>query len=714
MVLGVGGSSPLAHPIESAGQKACAAERTSSPVPRCPISGASWESTIDCLAPLRSFHREVGRAHLRLIKLKLTDFRRFVGEQSLDLNEAVIALVGPNEAGKSSILSAIESVGRKAPPEETDTARGGTGPAIVAALFALDTDDRTALAATGGGEVVTRVWVTRTAGQKRPTWSLEPHPKRDLTPRRSVWATFKLFLQREVIPRGLAEVVMKALASSAETLPSGVIRTLEAIEKDLPDVNDKIQSESGETRQLIREDRVMLANELAKLIEIEKRQTPWQQVVNVLNNRIPDIVFFGGPDRELQGSYRIDEVSTNTPAGLRNICALAELDLKTVGTEIANGRMGRVERLMEEANAKLRNKFRGTWRQSPVHPRLSGALDGVLRVFVATEDGDYTFPEERSDGLRWFMALQAFLAAHGQHDPILLVDEAETHLHYDAQADLIDAFMNQRIARQVIYTTHSVGCLPPDLGCGIRVVLAEEGTERSRLANSYWSVQPASDEKFGYTPLLFAMGAQLLPLTIPRFGVVVEGPADAILLPSLLREVTGLNALPYRIVPGLSEISKSKAGLLSYQGGKVVSLADGDAGGLDIGKKLRDSGIPDQSIFDLGQVRSACTLEDLVDADILAGAINQEMDTWGIDPLRVVAADLPLAGRWAWLVQKGMGTGTPTERLSKARVAQRVVDVGQRSRGAGEPRVLVNEIDITKLRELHIRMCEELGVPTGE
>lgn len=79
---------------------------------------------------------------MRLVKLRLTDFRRFAGEQSLDLNESVIALVGPNEAGKSSILSAIGSVGRKEAPSPTDTTRGLAGPATIAALFVLDPDDR--------------------------------------------------------------------------------------------------------------------------------------------------------------------------------------------------------------------------------------------------------------------------------------------------------------------------------------------------------------------------------------------------------------------------------------------------------------------------------------------------------------------------------------------------------------------------------------------
>lgn len=355
---------------------------------------------------------------------------------------------------------------------------------------------------------------------------------------------------------------------------------------------------------------------------------------------------------DLQSTYNLSEVAAGRPPALRKLCALAELDLAAVQNDLASGRVPQVEAVFEAANARLKERFHETWRQSDVYPRLSTPLDGVMRIMVAVEGGaDYSFPEERSDGLRWFMALHAFLAARGKQEPVLLVDEAETHLHYDAQADLIDALMSQRIARQVIYTTHSVGCLPPDLGCGIRVVLAAQDAERSRIANSYWSVDPGDDRKVGYTPLLFAMGARLLSLTIPRYGVVVEGPSDAILLPSLFREATGLLSLPYRMVPGLSDIADTDVSSLSHHAGKVVSLADGDAGGLEICNRLRSGGIPTSDIFNLTLVRPDCALEDLVDAGVLTDAINRELETWNIGPFRVIDTDLPGTRRWSWLVE---------------------------------------------------------------
>src|SRR5262245_37523433 len=120
---------------------------------------------------------------MRLIKLKFTNFRRFDGEQSLDLNENLIALVGPNEAGKSSILAAIDMVGRRVAPGQADITRGLTSPASIAALFSLEASDTAALADIHDGPTVSRVWITRSADEAGSTWSLEPDPHRDLSPR---------------------------------------------------------------------------------------------------------------------------------------------------------------------------------------------------------------------------------------------------------------------------------------------------------------------------------------------------------------------------------------------------------------------------------------------------------------------------------------------------------------------------------------------------
>lgn len=688
------------------------------------------------------------REAVRLIKLRLQRFRRFAESQTLDLNEDLIALVGPNEAGKSSILDAIDLLGSRERPDRTDLTRGQTGNPSVFGLFVLEEADRALLSQIHEGPAVTHAWVEQSEGARTNSWTLEPRPSRDLAPRRrcrdlvtaiaeqeALDATYSVDGEDEWDPQLFSDVLVH-LGSDDETFSDETNQSLESLARGLRNLSyppvdededhdedeaeaergaaseDELERQTSETERhsADRENREAAASALIDLARLERQAPPVRQAVDVLRDRLPEVAFFREADRDLQRDYAVAEVSADPPSALANLCALAELNLADVQTNLEAGRIPHVEKVFEKANSVLKERFQATWSQSTVYPRLSTPSDGVLRILIATEgDADYSYPEERSDGLRWFIALRSFLAARGSRDPILLVDEAETHLHYDAQADLVDALMSQQITSKVIYTTHSVGCLPPDLGCGIRVVLAEEGAERSRIVNSYWSVVPEQEDRVGYTPLLFAMGARMLSLTIPRFGVIAEGPADAILLPSLLREASGVERLAYRIVPGLAELAEDRVDNVHHHAGKVLCLTDGDDGGNAIRQKLIAGGVPEETIFDLGQVIPGCTLEDLVREDIFALAVNEELKTWALGPMQIDPGEVPSIGRWSWLVAQGKLTGTPVDKLSKPRIAQRIVDV----RRTDEAHVSASRLrdDVAEaLRDLHEAFSLALGL----
>lgn len=179
-----------------------------------------------------------------------------------------------------------------------------------------------------------------------------------------------------------------------------------------------------------------------------------------------------------------------------------------------------------------------------------------------------------------FVALAAFVATRSTvTSPVLLIDEAETHLHYDAQADLVNMLLTQGEAAQVIYTTHSPGCLPPDLGTGIRVIApAQSDPAISEVRNAFWV-----DHVAGFSPLLFAMGAGAAAFTTTRYAVIAEGASEMILLPSLIRAATGLDFLPYQVAPGLSEAPTSQYPKLDLQAARVAFAVDGDSGGSRFG-----------------------------------------------------------------------------------------------------------------------------------
>jgi predicted ATP-dependent endonuclease of OLD family len=237
------------------------------------------------------------------------------------------------------------------------------------------------------------------------------------------------------------------------------------------------------------------------------------------------------------------------------------------------------------------------------------------------------------------VALTTFVAVQDEtRDLVLLIDEAETHLHHDAQADLVRVFGLQRAADSIIYTTHSAGCLPEDLGTGIRVVRRTSDT-RSDVSNSFWI------EGGGFSPLLLGMGASALVFSAVRRAVVAEGATDLILLPSLLREATGRRELGYQIAPGVAEVSRSSVRDLELEAAQVAYVVDDDKGGKGHADKLAKAGIGKNRILVLGRgVARGMAAEDLVRKDVYLRAVNQELSRSG-RPSLLVAADLPARGR---------------------------------------------------------------------
>lgn len=649
---------------------------------------------------------------MRLLKLRLKNFRRFAGDHSFDVDESLVAIIGPNEAGKSSLLAALEQVGSHTHPGSSDRTRGQEDPAVVRALYQIEAEDRQGLDAPWADEL-RLVWVSRGSNSTTTTWSFEPSPVRDLRVRVAALTELQDFLRALVDeqPEGwneeLALDVQSHLSSEEETLEEKSVEDLKLFRRHLDEVADanETDTESGSAGSLTKLRTIdVLLNEL---IEHESQPTPWRIAVNHLRRRLPGVSSFRDTDRVLHSDYLLEDLvgeAGDLPRALANLTGMAGIDILQVAELLEEGRRPEVERIFELGNDRLENQFEAVWTQSGVYPRLTAPLDGHIRIMIRTEDSaGYSEPEERSDGLRWFLALVAFLATRGSDSPILTVDEAETHLHYDAQADLIDALMTQRLTAQVVYTTHSVGCLPPDLGRGIRAVLPRRDHETSAIANSYWSLDTGDELRVGDTPVLFAMGARMLALTIPRFGVVVEGPSDAVLIPTLLRYATSRRILGYRVVPGLSESPQTRLSELDRAAGKVVYLTDGDSGGAALRVRLGEAGVDNNQIFGLDAISEGLTLEDLVPAELFATAVNEVLDRWSITETRIAQDDVPVIGRWGWLENEALD-GKSASRLSKVRVAQTLVDSATSRDSALIPQY------IEALQDLDRDLCSAMGL----
>lgn len=644
---------------------------------------------------------------MRLLKMRVTDFKRFVGTHALEVDEQLVALVGPNEAGKSSLLTALDRIGSRERPRDEDRTRNSDKPCTIEAHYSLDEDDAEAIAHIHDSGKVKTVTITRHSNNEAIEWDLHAKVIRDLGPRERCHAALTSIGSDPALdarystdpewtwsPEQFTQAV-ETLTSTEDTLTDEqlgvldhVVNRLRALKFEWPDEDENPYPHlTDETLADNAKARTDTANTLAAQTVVEREPNSWRKIVDVLESRLPATALFTREERVLEGHYDLAAVADNPPPALKNLAKVAGLNLPELRDLQGAGRP-RIETLLDAGNERLKERFLTSWRQARIFPHFT--LDGTLQIYVSTESEDFSYPAERSDGLRWFLALFAFLLSRQADDLILLVDEAETHLHYDAQADLIDALMSQEIASKVIYTTHSIGCLPPDLGRGIRAVVPLGDAEESTIKNTYWWLSPGEDEKVGHIPLLFGMGASLLALTVPRFAVIAEGPSDAILLPSILRLVSGGAPLPYRVVPGLSEIKNEHMPRLQSHAGSIVCLVDGDGGGRRTERNLTKNKIPRDRVLSLGKIGKDAALEDLVLAKVFTDAVNAEVTNWGgsgpLDP-----DTIDDFGRWVWLKKHHAQV---EDSLNKNRVAGRMADAVNKAKAPEDvlPKALIKAI----------------------
>ena len=192
-----------------------------------------------------------------------------------------------------------------------------------------------------------------------------------------------------------------------------------------------------------------------------------------------------------------------------------------------------------------------------------------------------------------------------------------------------------------------------------------------------------------------------MAFTPARYAVIGEGIADAVLLPTLLRQALG-DGPAYQVVSGLAELEQDAILSLDKEASAVAYLVDGDDGGRAIMKKITSVGISKDRIVILGgDSRSGVVPEDLVSRAAYAAAVNAELHrSYGSDttwPESVVPdRSRPLA-LLSWCKQQGL---TPPNR---AAVAAQVVEAARRN-------TVIAPAHRATLRRTHAKLAAILGL----
>jgi predicted ATP-dependent endonuclease of OLD family len=620
---------------------------------------------------------------MRLIAFSVQGYRRFVEPTSVKVHGDLVAFVGPNEAGKSSLLKALSHLSEEGGFAATERPRRSSHSPELTWHLQLDDEDKAAVAGIRDSERVERVAVIKRSDGRR--WRLEPHsPKRDRSLRAAAVSELAALRDHEALPGAseddglefsLAEYdsAIEILEADVENYTGDQISVLREAARKLRDVDlrtDLNEEDLPETAAAERRDewvrvRDAAATALDSASSTEAEPSPFRRCVEVLSPLLPRLVLFGEEDRRLESRYDLNEVATAPPAALMHLADLAELDLPALRDEVASDATADVATRRNAANRILLDAFDQSWNQQGI--AIQFEVQGNILIIHATTPDDHGLSnlEERSDGLRWFAALLAF--SHGwAEDTILLVDEIEQHLHYDAQADLVDVLTRQSFTSKVIYTTHSFGCLPHDLGTGVRVVHPIDAAT-SRLENGFWT------KGSGFSPLLASMGAAAVSFTPTRHALIGEGPCEPILLPTILRQACDVDRLGFQVAPGLSIVAAAAIPSLDAEAGRVAFVTDGDQGGRDLRRMLNSRGVEDRRIVQLLDDDEELEVEDLVDADVYCAAVNDEIRCWQDQHDEIIPADLTSGLRTkavdAWCELNGLVSP------EKVAVAQRVANL---------------------------------------
>lgn len=297
---------------------------------------------------------------MQLVKLTLSGFRRFLHAEA-QLHGRLMALVGPNEAGKSSLLAALEHLNTSNRFDASDLSHEqeySDDATILRARFLLDDSDRAAIRHLPGGDDARWFVVAKRRGGQIAT-AVEPALELDLRERRTLsGAVARLQATRwgSSLPDADPEDIGSRLRSVASMLQGDDVLNPEA-RTAIDSLGEALRSDEDLPRSGAK-----VAESLGKLLKSEPTEHPQAEARRVLVDRRPLFLKFTQAHRDLQYMYELEGMDLdNPPVALSNLGVLAGLNLQQVLLAVQAGDYAAPERPIEEANLALAQFFRDSW-----------------------------------------------------------------------------------------------------------------------------------------------------------------------------------------------------------------------------------------------------------------------------------------------------------------------------------------------------------------
>ncbi len=260
-----------------------------------------------------------------------------LADGKVNLDSKVVAVVGPNEAGKTTLLKALAYVdnGNVLAPFERSRGMDVADDAVVVRVqYLLDDDDRAEVDEYDLEEAPRSLWISRTAGTGATHLSVVPSPRKAVAPLAKALSGLK----RIATKRAFAELTYV----HPEPNEDGNVEPTDEVRASLKDRTEQAvnglaadaESEGAVAATGRRADELRaveadlvaygiapgISDAIRAVLDWQDRADPTDGVASDLHGLTPDILLFGDADRTLASSHALsDQLVATPPASLRNL-----------------------------------------------------------------------------------------------------------------------------------------------------------------------------------------------------------------------------------------------------------------------------------------------------------------------------------------------------------------------------------------------------------
>lgn len=492
---------------------------------------------------------------MRLSKVRVQNYRSIIDTGEFEIEKLKTILVGPNEAGKTAILQAIQQIN---PPEGvkkfvplrdypraqyTKISRGDLDPKtvpVVTATFDLEASDY-GHASDFLKEVSLKYKFTRYLNNNAS------HSLEGVEP--LIYNEIKMDLTRLAahLDRDSAEGEAKqhkasldkitASWSSQKYLYSDASILIKWLEEKLPFIDEEDEKENK--RWEVIESKLSKAVEMSSFLDFLDQNKP---VFVLYSNyfRVKPIIHLGNLAKRIETNSLDDDAYDYGNTCLLRLLGFSAQELSELGktsdpshttTDIDSFREKLDQRSYElnAASVELTQQIIKVWNpddKKAEASRLKISADGqYLKVVVEDNIGVEVELDQRSEGFQWLVSffIVFFAEAKGKHkNTILLLDEPGVSLHALKQREFRKTISLLADENQTIYSTHSPFIVGPDELDLVRVVELTDRTVGTKVHTTVTSSDPAA-----LLPLQEALGYDLAQsLFANQRNLILEGLTD--------------------------------------------------------------------------------------------------------------------------------------------------------------------------------------------